>query len=335
MGVEHQDIVAQLASSAVLVAGDVMLDRYWFGQVERISPEAPVPVVAVDAVDERLGGAGNVACNIVALGGRCALLSVIGDDEAGRKVDEIAAAAGIESQWVTDRGGQTTLKLRVISRHQQLLRADFEAPPSVAARAGVVARFSDLLPGHGVVVLSDYGKGGLDSCAEFIALAARRQVPTLIDPKGDDFSRYRGAALVTPNLQEFEGVVGAVRDDEDMRIKARNLMAAHHIDKLLVTLSERGMALFSSSGEVWRRAARARQVYDVSGAGDSVIAVMAMAMAAGLDDATALALANGAASVVVSKLGAATASGAELAAALARDAPYQRAAKPCRQGGKP
>ncbi len=314
---------ARLSACRILVAGDVMLDRYWFGRVDRISPEAPVPVVAADQCEERIGGAGNVAGNITSLGGACTLLAVTGDDEAGRTVAAMATRAGIEPHLVVERGGQTTVKLRVMSRNQQLLRVDFESPPGAPARAEALSRFAALLEDDDVrarvAVLSDYGKGGLDPIESRIELAAQKNIPVLIDPKGGDFSRYRGAAMVTPNLKEFERVAGAVADDHDMRDKADALMRRHHLDKLLVTLSDRGMALFARGREAIRSEARAREVYDVSGAGDTAIAVMAMAMAAGLDDRAALELANSAAGVVVSKLGTATASLAELEAALARD----------------
>ena len=311
----------KLSACNVLVAGDVMLDRYWFGPVERISPEAPVPVVAVNASEERIGGAGNVACNITSLGGKCTLLSVVGDDEAGGRVAEIAAQSGIDHQLVVDRAAKTTIKLRVLSRNQQLLRADFESPPGAQALEEMTAKFAGLLDGHQAVVLSDYGKGGLDKIELLIELAAKKNIPVLVDPKGGSFARYRGANLVTPNLKEFEQVAGAVRDDDDMRDKAHDLMAQHLLDKLLVTLSDRGMILFSRTADAICREARAREVYDVSGAGDSVIAVMAMVTAAGIDDCTGLSLANSVAGVVVSKLGTATAGIEELKAALSRDYP--------------
>lgn len=311
----------KLPACNVLVAGDVMLDRYWFGAVERISPEAPVPVVTVDASEERIGGAGNVAGNITSLGGKCTLLSVVGDDEAGGRVTEIANQSRIAHQLVVDRAAKTTIKLRVLSRNQQLLRADFESPPGTGALDETSAKFADLLAGHQAVVLSDYGKGSLDRIEILIELAAKKHIPVLVDPKGGNFSRYRGATMVTPNLKEFEQVAGAMVDDEDMEIKAHEQMERHNLEKLLVTLSDRGMVLFSQRGKSVRRGARAREVYDVSGAGDSVIAVMAMAAAAGLDDHAGLRLANSAAGVVVSKLGTATTTIAELKAALDRDYP--------------
>ena len=311
----------KLSACKVLVAGDVMLDRYWFGQVERISPEAPVPVVTVDASEERIGGAGNVACNIASLGGKCTLLSVVGDDEAGGRVAEIATRSGIAHELVVDAAAKTTIKLRVLSRNQQLLRADFESPPGTEALDEATAKFADLLADHEVVVLSDYGKGGLDRIETLIELAVKKHIPVLVDPKGGNFSRYRGATMVTPNLKEFEQVAGKVADDQDMEARANNLMEQHDLEKLLVTLSDRGMVLFSRRCGPVRREARAREVYDVSGAGDSVIAVLAMAAAAGLDDHTGLGFANSVAGVVVSKLGTATATLEELQAALTRDYP--------------
>ena len=309
------DNLARLASCNILVVGDVMLDRYWFGAVERISPEAPVPVVRVDSREHRLGGAGNVACNITALGGQCTLVAVVGDDEAGAQVETLAAHAGVARQWVVDDAMETTLKLRVLARHQQLLRADFESRPTARALDALGEKFDELLPSHDAVVLSDYGKGGLARVENLIDAAAKKNVAVLVDPKGD-FARYRGAATVTPNLTEFEQVAGKVADDADMQAKATELMSRHKLQKLLVTLSERGMKLFSRDG-VLHAQARAREVYDVSGAGDSVIAVMAMAAAVKLDDDIALQLANAVAGQVVSKLGTATADLDALKAALA------------------
>ena len=311
--------LAKLPACKILVAGDAMLDRYWFGKVERISPEAPVPVVGVARSDERIGGAGNVAANVAALGAQCTVLSLIGDDEAGKHFSRIAGTAGIARELVTDSEAQTTLKLRVIAQNQQLLRADFESAPGANALQCMHEKFSELLIAHQVAVLSDYGKGGLRGIENLIKVAREKNIPVLIDPKGGDFARYRGATMVTPNLKEFEEAAGAVGGDDDMRRKAEELMRRHQLEKLLVTLSERGMVLFARGRAAIHREARAREVYDVSGAGDSVIAVMALSIAAGLQDADALALANSAAGVVVSKLGTAAAGADELAAALRRD----------------
>lgn len=308
-----------LSGKSVLVAGDAMLDRYWFGRAERISPEAPVPVVTVEARDARLGGAGNVAANITALGGRATLLAVVGDDEAGRELRALAGQAGIDCDLVVARGAQTTVKLRAIAGHQQLLRADFEAAPGEAALDALAEKFAAHLPRCQAVVLSDYGKGGLARIDGLLQAAGARGVPALVDPKGDDFSRYRGAALVTPNLAEFERVAGAVADHDDLRSKAEKLLRENDLRRILVTLGERGMALFSRTDAPLRHAARARAVFDVSGAGDTVIAALALAVAGGVDDAAALALANLAAGIVVSKVGTATASAAEIRAAAGRE----------------
>lgn len=319
MNLKLERHLEKLAACNILVAGDVMLDRYWFGGVERISPEAPVPVVAVGRSDERLGGAGNVACNVTALGARCTLLALVGDDDAGRRARDIASFAGVNDACVTDGDTQTTVKLRVIAQNQQLLRADFESAPGDAALREAHEKFAALAGEHDAVVLSDYGKGFLRDAGALIAIARKQNLPVLVDPKGGDFSRYHSASMVTPNLKEFEQAAGVVTGDADLQARAEELMRRHALQKLLVTLSERGMVLFAGGGESVRGEARAREVYDVSGAGDSVIAVMALAMAAGAGDADALALANSAAGVVVSKLGTATATADELRAALRRD----------------
>lgn len=316
MAMTDKHAIDKLATCNVLVVGDVMLDRYWFGHVDRISPEAPVPVVAVDMSEERIGGAGNVAANITALGGKCALLSVVGDDEAGHKVGEIATRSNIAHHLVVDQSGQTTIKLRLMSRNQQLLRADFESSPGAQVLDEVIDGYARMLEQHQVVLLSDYGKGGLDKIETMIEMAAKKNIPVLVDPKGSDFSRYHGAAMVTPNLKEFERVVGTVADDDDMYNKANELMQQHRLDKLLVTMSDRGMVLFAPERDAIYCQTRAREVYDVSGAGDTVIAVMAMAMAVEMDDQSGLNLANSAASVVVSKLGTAAVSKDELKAAI-------------------
>jgi len=308
-----------LRGQRVLVAGDAMLDRYWFGRAERISPEAPVPVLGVQRRDARLGGAGNVAANITALGGRATLVTVVGDDDAGRELEVLARAAGVDCELITARAGQTTVKLRAIAGHQQLLRADFEARPGADALDAVDAAFAAQLSRHRAAALSDYGKGGLARIEGLIGAAAGQGVAALVDPKGVDFGRYRGAALVTPNLAEFEAVAGAVDGDDDLQTKAEKLLKDNQLQRILVTLGERGMALFSGRGEVLRRAARARAVFDVSGAGDSVLAVLALAAAAGVDDGPALALANLVAGIVVSKVGTATATADEVRAELRRE----------------
>lgn len=311
---EHN--LAEILARDVLVVGDAMLDRYWFGNVERISPEAPVPVVQLRDTEVRLGGAGNVACNITALGGRATLLSIVGEDEAGAQLTHLAQQSNIRAALVTHRDATTTTKLRILGSHQQLLRVDDETPPPEAAQARLQQRFTELLDAHQAVVLSDYGKGSLAQVDALIARASEHKIPLLVDPKGADFSRYRGATVLTPNLKEFERVVGTVESDADMESKAQRLIAHLRLEKLLVTLGERGMVLFARDAPpVWHQT-MAREVFDVSGAGDSVIAVLALGVAARADVQWAVALANAAAGVVVSKLGTATANLDELQAAL-------------------
>ena len=308
-----------LGKSKVLVVGDVMLDQYWLGDVKRISPEAPVPVVAVSETDERVGGAGNVARNITALGGFCTLLSIIGDDEQGRSVERIADTNSINCVLVVDKTIKTTIKLRVLSRNQQLLRADFENTPDQDALNKIHSQFKNLVELHDVVVMSDYGKGCLNEIQSLIKIAAQCGKPVLVDPKGADFSRYRGAKLVTPNLSEFESVAGNVKDDRDLEEKACAILTREGIEQVLVTLSDKGMILFGENQPPVHIQARSREVYDVSGAGDTVIAVLAMAVAADLSNADAMSLANSAAGIVISKLGTATTSPDELRAAILED----------------
>ncbi|NKB75755.1 MAG: D-glycero-beta-D-manno-heptose-7-phosphate kinase [Gammaproteobacteria bacterium] len=312
--VDHS--LKNLSKARILVVGDIMLDRYWFGGVDRVSPEAPVPVVAVDEIESRIGGAANVAGNISSLGANSTLLGIVGDDEAGRQVTAIAASASIKNEVEVDPSIQTTVKLRVVSRNQQLLRADFEDRPGDPALSGMMQKYKKLLLEHDVVVLSDYGKGVLVGIEEMIRLANDAGKLTLVDPKGKDFSRYREATLITPNLKEFSEVVGACIDNADMETKAAKIIDELNIGKLLITLSEKGMALFAKDSLPIYQGAKTQEVYDVSGAGDTVIAVMAMALAAGLDDHDALDLSNSAAGVVVSKIGTATASLKELRSAL-------------------
>ena len=303
------------ANARVLVVGDVMLDRYWFGNVDRISPEAPVPVVHVQRTEERPGGAANVARNVVALGGQATLLSVIGSDEAGRKLSELLIAEGVSSQLRVDAGLQTTVKLRVIGRQQQLLRIDFETPPSRDVLDDKLGEFESLVNDFDVVLLSDYGKGSLTHVAKMVATAKRFGKPVLIDPKGEDYGKYRGATLLTPNRGEFRQVVGRWKDEADLALKAETLRRALSLDALLVTRSEEGMSLFTSKGAA-HEPTQAREVFDVSGAGDTVIATIGVMLAAGSDMESAIKIANRAAGVVVGKLGTATVSRAELRDAL-------------------
>lgn len=308
-------IYEKLRQTRVLVVGDVMLDRYWFGDVDRISPEAPVPVVRVQQIDERLGGAANVARNIAALGAAPVLMGVVGSDEAGGRVHELIAAAGIRDQVFDDAQAKTTVKLRVIGRQQQLLRADFESVPDHEVLLEKRDQFNALLPEVQAVVLSDYGKGGLLHIQEMIAAAKSRGVMTLVDPKGDEYSRYAGATMLTPNRSEFTQVVGRWKTEAEMTEKAHRLRQDLGLAHLLVTRSDEGMSLYTEDQGRPKEihvAAQAREVFDVSGAGDTVIATLAVTLAAGAPVVQAIELANRAGGIVVGKLGTATVTAEEL-----------------------
>ena len=299
----------------ILVAGDVMLDRYWFGDVSRISPEAPVPVVHVQRTDERPGGAANVARNITALAGRCTLLSVVGQDEPAQSLEKLLRADRVDATLTRDTSLSTTVKLRVIGQQQQLLRIDFERAPSHEALAAKMDEFERQVGEADVVVLSDYGKGSLERVQEMIALARRHRKPVLVDPKGEDYARYRGATLLTPNRGEFRQVAGRWKDEADLARRAQKLRAELDLDGLIVTRSEEGMSLFTAS-ESHHEPTRAREVFDVSGAGDTVIAVLGLMVAAGADLHAAMRMANLAGGIVVGKLGTAVVHPEELAASL-------------------
>jgi rfaE bifunctional protein kinase chain/domain len=303
------------STARILVVGDVMLDRYWFGAVERISPEAPVPVVRVERSEERPGGAANVARNCAALGAKVSLLSVVGADEAGRTLSRLLAAEGIEASLHEDADLSTTVKLRVLGRQQQLLRIDFEANPAHEVLRAKLAEFGRQLAHCDAVILSDYGKGGLAHIGEMIRLSRTAGKPVLVDPKGEDYARYAGATLLTPNRAELRQVVGRWKDEDDLKLRAGRLLRDLELGALLVTRSEEGMTLFRD-GEVVHEPAQAREVYDVSGAGDTVIATMAAMLASGTDLPSAMRLANRAAGIVVGKLGTAVATLDELRAAL-------------------
>ncbi|MBU6484576.1 MAG: D-glycero-beta-D-manno-heptose-7-phosphate kinase [Betaproteobacteria bacterium] len=302
----------RVAKARVLVVGDVMLDRYWFGDVERISPEAPVPVVRIARSEERPGGAANVARNAAALGARATLLSATGDDEPADALLRMLAADGVSTSFVRDGALTTTVKLRVIGRQQQLLRIDFEKAPSREILASKLADFDALLGDTDAVVLSDYGKGGLAHIATMIGRARAAGKPVLVDPKGDDWDKYRGASLMTPNRGEFRQVAGRWRDEADLERRAQALRRDLDLGALLVTRSEEGMSLYSDAGTL-TIPAQAREVFDVSGAGDTVIATLGALLAAGAPLPDAVAIANRAAGVVVGKLGTATVTPDELA----------------------
>ena len=303
--------LATLLGKRVLVVGDVMLDRYWFGSVERISPEAPVPVVQVRREEERPGGAANVALNVVALGARAHLLAPVGDDQPGRHLAALLAAAQVESTLIPGAGCPTTVKLRVIGHQQQLLRMDFEARPSADHRGALLDRGPSLFAAAGAVILSDYAKGALQDVVRFVTMGRDLGVPVLVDPKGRDYERYRGATLLTPNQAEFQAVAGPWQDEDEFREMGQRLRRHLELQGLLVTRGEGGMTLFTESG-IYHHSAQAREVFDVTGAGDTVIATLAVALAAAWPLDLAVELANRAAGIVVGKLGAAVASQQEL-----------------------
>lgn len=291
----------------VLVIGDVMLDRYWFGDVERISPEAPVPVINVAYSEERPGGAANVAANIAALGAECTLLSVVGQDDAGNALSAVLDQPRITAVLHVDDQSQTTVKLRVISKNQQLLRADFETPPAHEVLRLCLGEFRQRLPGADVVLISDYGKGGLLHIKEMIEAAVAVDKPVIVDPKGSEYSRYANASIITPNLREFESVVGSSADEAELNDKATALINELALGSLLITKSEHGMTLYFGDGSNIDYGAAGRDVYDVSGAGDTVISACALSLAAGLSHEHMLQFANTAAGIVVGKLGTAVA----------------------------
>lgn len=301
----------QLSQARVLVVGDAMLDRYWYGAVERISPEAPVPVVKVNQEEERIGAAANVAYNVVTLGAQASFLGVVGDDEAGEILEALLRETGIATHLKRDAGLKTTVKLRVIGRHQQLLRMDFENEPDHEALAMQNETFAQLAPAHHAVLFSDYGKGGLAHIPKMIALARQAGKAVLVDPKGSDYARYSGATVITPNRAELQQVVGSWQGEAELRTKAQRLREELKLDALLVTLGEDGMTLFDAQGEQHVQA-QAREVFDVTGAGDTVIATMASLVAAGMTLRAAMPLANKAGGIVVGKFGTATVSYEEL-----------------------
>jgi rfaE bifunctional protein kinase chain/domain len=301
----------KLSKASVLVVGDVMLDRYWYGAVDRISPEAPVPIVRITREEERNGGAANVAYNIVTLGAQSSLLTVVGDDEASHKLEALVAGTGIRTHFGRDSDLKTTVKLRVIGRQQQLLRLDFENTPKREVLASQTATFAELLPAHNAVLFSDYGKGGLAHVSDMIERARAAGKPILIDPKGTDFSRYKNASIITPNRVELQQVIGPWLDESELQKKCQNLRERLGLAAVLLTRSEEGMTLFDAQGQL-SVSAQAREVFDVTGAGDTVIATMAAMVAAGMSMRDALPLANRAGGLVVGKFGTATVSYEEL-----------------------
>ena len=288
-----------------------MLDRYWYGAVDRISPEAPVPVVRVTRTEERIGAAANVAYNIVTLGAQASLLSVVGEDEASHTLEHLVAKTGITPYFGRDAKLKTTVKLRVIGRQQQLLRLDFENTPEHEVLASQSSTFEKLYPQHDAVLFSDYGKGGLAHIVAMIAQARAAGKVVMIDPKGSDFERYKNASVITPNRAELEQVIGFWNNEAELRTKTHNLRAALNLQAVLVTRSEEGMTLFDAQGELHVPTV-AREVFDVTGAGDTVIATLATMAAAGMSLRDAVPIANHAAGIVVGKFGTATVNYSEL-----------------------
>ena len=303
-------------SAFVVVVGDVMLDRYWRGVAGRISPEAPVPIVRVTGDEERVGGAANVAANAAALGAKVSLVGVTGDDPAADTLDALCRAHGLVTRFIRRKETPTTVKLRVIAQQQQLLRLDFEGQAQAAASADIRDALEDLMTQANVVVFSDYAKGTLSHPQDLLKLVKSAGKIAIVDPKGTNFSGYAGADLVTPNLNEFEAVVGKCRDDEQIIARARNLCAAHAFGAVLITRGEHGMTLVPGAGQITQLAARARGVFDVTGAGDTVCAALAWALASGVALERAVELANCAAGIAVGKLGTAVVTAAELAESM-------------------
>ena len=301
-----------LSPLKILVAGDLMLDRYWFGDVSRISPEAPVPVVKIGKVEERLGGAGNVARNVSSIGSKCTLVSVSGLDDAAAKIDYLLETDRIKNQIIKDPNVTTTIKLRVIGRQQQLIRLDFEDKPNDEVLKQSFSRFVSEVSKSDAVILSDYGKGGLTDITEMINICNGSGKPVIVDPKGSDFLRYKGATIITPNREELYMATGIKETDADLSKKMDKLCQELDLSAVLLTRSEKGMTLFQNNGERFHVPALAQEVYDVSGAGDTVIAILGVMIANGDPLQEAVQWANKAAGLVVAKLGTAVVSVDEL-----------------------
>ena len=304
--------IPKFDTARVLVVGDVMLDRYWHGATSRISPEAPVPVVKVGNAEDSPGGAGNVALNLAALGAAATLVGLVGLDEAGEELETRLRAAGVLCDFEKVADKPTITKLRIVSRHQQLIRLDFEEAFDISSAQAVNAKVAALLDGNDVVIVSDYNKGALAAVSALITQARKQGVRVLVDPKGEDFTKYRGATLLTPNLHEFEQVMGACESEEDLVAKGRLLIKELELEALLVTRGEHGMSLIRANEAELHIPARARDVFDVTGAGDTVISVLGAALAAGAGLPEAVALSNIAAGLAVTRVGTVAVSGPEL-----------------------
>lgn len=307
--------VPDFSNARVLVVGDVMLDRYWFGNVTRISPEAPVPIAQINQTDHRAGGAANVAHNIAALGGKAALMALVGNDEAADTLEQIIQQDGIQMHFYRSMHTPTTVKLRVLARHQQLIRLDFEEQVDIICLQKLESDYSDLLKDFDVIILSDYGKGVLQHVENLIAAAQAAGKMVLIDPKGNNYRKYTNATLLTPNRDELRAAIGSWHSEEELSIKAEMLRHDLNLKALLLTRSEEGMSLYYEEGNK-HQPTHAQEVFDVSGAGDTVIATLGLCLAAGCSLLEAMHFANAAAGVVVAKLGTAVCTTTELQQAL-------------------
>jgi len=308
--------IPSFENAKVLVVGDLMLDRYWHGGTSRISPEAPVPVVHVNQNEERAGGACNVALNIATLGAQCTVMGLCGDDEAASSLENMLENIGVNPQFIRMPENATVTKLRVMSRHQQLMRLDFEDGFIGQDLSELEKAFAAQLDDHNIVVCSDYGKGSLRQVRRLIELCNEKNIPVLVDPKGNDFEKYTGASLITPNLSEFEAVVGGCESEDDLVAKANALSEQFNIEALLVTRSEHGMSLMQQGYDPVHMPTQAREVFDVTGAGDTVISTLAASLGAGVSLERAMVLSNLAAGVVVAKSGTASVSLSELEHAI-------------------
>ena len=303
--------------ASVLVVGDIMLDRYWYGPTQRISPEAPVPIVKINQHEDRPGGAANVALNIASIGGKVSLLGITGEDEAATTLQTHLQAMQINCKFDKHPQIPTITKLRVLSRHQQLIRLDFEESFSDVDKSSLFSATAKLISEHDVLLLSDYDKGTLSDVQSLIKEANKQNTPVLVDPKGSDFNRYKGATLITPNLSEFEAVVGECKTESELVEKGQKLLEELELQAMLITRSEQGMTLLRKNHQEFHLPTQAKEVYDVTGAGDTVIATLALAIAADADYAQASALANIAAGIVVGKIGTSTVSEAEILSEIA------------------
>lgn len=307
--------ISNLNQAKILVVGDVMLDRYWFGDVNRISPEAPVPIAKINRAQDRPGGAANVARNIASLGGNVTLLSVIGDDEAGNDLDNLLQQESVHTIFKRDPEIKTIVKLRVLSKNQQLLRIDFEEKPSHEILAEILDNYNSIINDYDVVILSDYGKGGLSHTVTMIKVAKQYNKIILVDPKGADYTKYAGATIITPNKNELRDAAGDWKDEAELNQKAMNLKQQLGLSYLLLTRSEEGMTLYTDTN-TFNYQTVAREVYDVSGAGDTVIATLGLMLGNKISIENSVLLANIAAGVVVAKVGTATLNHIELIQAI-------------------